>query len=55
MQVGVERIKEYSEVPREGAEYTSSRPPASWPHSGSISCQNLVVQYAVCLVDIYVC
>ncbi|KAF9460036.1 multidrug resistance-associated ABC transporter [Collybia nuda] len=50
--VAVERIKEYSEVPREGAEYISPRPPASWPSFGSISCQNLVVQYADGLPDV---
>ena len=31
--VAVERVKEFSELPREPPEYVEPRPPASWPVS----------------------
>ncbi|OAX31090.1 P-loop containing nucleoside triphosphate hydrolase protein [Rhizopogon vinicolor AM-OR11-026] len=44
--VALERIKEYSELQREPAEYIEPRPPASWPEHGVIKCENLVIRYA---------
>ncbi|CDO71111.1 hypothetical protein BN946_scf184844.g115 [Trametes cinnabarina] len=44
--VAVERVKEYSELPREPPEFIEPRPPASWPTSGAIKCENLVIRYA---------
>ena len=46
-QVALERVKEYSELKREPAEYIEPRPPASWPEHGAIKCENLVIRYAV--------
>ena len=34
LQVAVERVKEYSELPAEGPEYVEPRPPADWPSKG---------------------
>jgi ABC-type multidrug transport system fused ATPase/permease subunit len=48
--VALERVKEYSELPREPPEFIEPRPPASWPSAGAIECQDLVIQYAVCIV-----
>jgi hypothetical protein len=47
-QVALERVKEYSELKRESAEYIEPRPPAFWPENGAIKCENLVIRYAVC-------
>ncbi|KAI0355834.1 multidrug resistance-associated ABC transporter [Trametes cingulata] len=44
--VAVERVKEFSELPREPPEFIEPRPPASWPTSGAIKCENLVIRYA---------
>ncbi|KAI0821920.1 multidrug resistance-associated ABC transporter [Trametes gibbosa] len=44
--VAVERVKEFSELSREPPEFIEPRPPASWPASGAISCENLVIRYA---------
>ncbi|KAI0761279.1 multidrug resistance-associated ABC transporter [Trametes elegans] len=44
--VAVERVKEFSELPREPPEFVEPRPPASWPTSGAIKCENLVIRYA---------
>ncbi|KAL7425146.1 hypothetical protein Q5752_000834 [Cryptotrichosporon argae] len=44
--VALERIKEYSELQQEAAEFVEPRPPASWPHEGAIDVQNLVIRYA---------
>ncbi|KAI0040180.1 ATP-binding cassette transporter [Auriscalpium vulgare] len=44
--VALERIKEYSEIEREPAEFVEPRPPASWPSNGAIECQDLVIRYA---------
>lgn len=45
--VALERVKEYTELVREPAEFIEPRPPASWPSSGAIECQDLVIRYAV--------
>lgn len=37
LQVAVERVKEYSELPREGPEVVEPRPPPSWPSSGTVN------------------
>ncbi|KZT70050.1 P-loop containing nucleoside triphosphate hydrolase protein [Daedalea quercina L-15889] len=44
--VAVERIKEFSELPREPPEFVEPRPPASWPQKGAIECEDLVIRYA---------
>lgn len=44
--VGVERIKEYSEVVQEAPEIVEPRPPAHWPHAGHISIEHLTIRYA---------
>lgn len=45
--VALERVKEYSELAREPPEFIEPRPPVSWPSSGAIECQDLVIRYAV--------
>jgi ABC-type multidrug transport system fused ATPase/permease subunit len=45
--VALERIKEYSEIEKEPAEFVEPRPAASWPHAGTISVEKLVIRYAV--------
>ena len=47
IQVAVERVKEFSELPREPPEFIEPRPPASWPENGEIKCEDLVIRYAV--------
>lgn len=49
--VALERIKEYSELKQEAPEFVEPRPPASWPDSGAISVENLVIRYAVRLFE----
>ncbi|KAJ6595567.1 multidrug resistance-associated ABC transporter [Mycena vulgaris] len=44
--VALERVKEYSELPREAAEFMEPRPPASWPSTGALRCEDLVIRYA---------
>lgn len=44
--VALERVKEYSELVREAPEFMEPRPPASWPSTGAIRCENLVIRYA---------
>ncbi|CED85202.1 multidrug resistance-associated abc transporter [Phaffia rhodozyma] len=44
--IAVERLKEYSELPQEARELIEPRPEASWPSSGKISVQDLVIKYA---------
>ncbi|KAF7360576.1 Multidrug resistance-associated ABC transporter protein [Mycena venus] len=44
--VALERVKEYSELTREAPEFMEPRPPASWPSTGAIRCEDLVVRYA---------
>ncbi|EJC98304.1 multidrug resistance-associated ABC transporter [Fomitiporia mediterranea MF3/22] len=50
--VAVERVKEYSELSKEGPEFVEPRPPASWPSKGSIECEKLVIRYAPDLPDV---
>ncbi|RDB27902.1 ATP-dependent bile acid permease [Hypsizygus marmoreus] len=50
--VALERVKEYSELTREPPEYMEPRPPASWPSSGAIDCENLIIRYAPELPDV---
>ncbi|EIW71535.1 hypothetical protein TREMEDRAFT_42903 [Tremella mesenterica DSM 1558] len=50
--VALERIKEYSELPREAPEFGDRRPPASWPEAGAISVENLTIRYAPDLPDV---
>ena len=45
--VALERVQEYTELVREPAEFLEPRPPTSWPSSGAIECQDLVIRYAV--------
>jgi hypothetical protein len=45
--VALERVKEYSELKREAAEFIEPRPPMSWPSRGEIKVEDLVVRYAV--------
>jgi len=45
--VAVERVKEFSEVEREPPEFLEPRPPAAWPHEGSIVVEDLSIRYAV--------
>jgi ABC-type bacteriocin/lantibiotic exporter with double-glycine peptidase domain len=47
MKVGMERIKEYSDLPQEPPEFIEPRPADSWPEQGAIRCENLVIRYAV--------
>lgn len=51
-QVAVERIKEFSELPREPPEFVEPRPPTSWPEKGEIQCENLVIRYAVSMTSL---
>nr|VWP00708.1 DNA primase (EC [Ganoderma boninense] len=44
--VAVERVKEFSELPREPPEFIEPRPKASWPENGEIKCEDLVIRYA---------
>ncbi|KAJ7635025.1 multidrug resistance-associated ABC transporter [Roridomyces roridus] len=44
--VALERVKEYSELAREAPEFIEPRPPAAWPASGAIRCEDLVIRYA---------
>lgn len=37
MQVAVERVKEFSELDREAAEFIDPRPAATWPSKGGFS------------------
>ncbi|KAJ7737145.1 multidrug resistance-associated ABC transporter [Mycena maculata] len=50
--VGLERIKEYSDLDQEAAEFIEPRPPSSWPQHGAIQCENLVIRYAPDLPDV---
>ncbi|CAA7267286.1 unnamed protein product [Cyclocybe aegerita] len=50
--ISLERIKEYSDLPAEPAEFIEPRPAAVWPMSGFIQCENLTVRYAPELPDV---
>jgi hypothetical protein len=47
VQVGLERVKEYSDLAQEPPEFIEPRPDPSWPEHGAIQCENLVIRYAV--------
>lgn len=44
--VGVERIKEYTEIQQEPPEIVEPRPPAGWPYRGEVVVDNLCMRYA---------
>ncbi|KAJ7113275.1 multidrug resistance-associated ABC transporter [Mycena crocata] len=44
--VGLERVKEYTDLVQEPAEFIEPRPAPSWPEHGAIRCENLVIRYA---------
>ncbi|KAK0531477.1 hypothetical protein OC835_003651 [Tilletia horrida] len=44
--VAVERLVEYTDVASEAAPIIEPRPPASWPHAGQVSFENLRLRYA---------
>ena len=48
-QVALERVKEYSELQQEPPDFLEPRPPAEWPSTGAIDCEDLVIRYAVCI------
>ncbi|TFK68805.1 multidrug resistance-associated ABC transporter [Pluteus cervinus] len=50
--VALERVKEYSQLNREAPEFVEPRPPPSWPSTGAIECQDLVIRYAPELPDV---
>ncbi|KAL5499194.1 hypothetical protein ACEPAH_1712 [Sanghuangporus vaninii] len=50
--VAVERVKEYSDLIKEGPEFIEPRPPASWPSKGSVECKGLTIRYAPDLPDV---
>ncbi|KAG6333895.1 hypothetical protein ID866_5197 [Astraeus odoratus] len=50
--VALERVKEYSELKREPAEFVEPRPDASWPDKGHVKCEDLVIRYAPDLPDV---
>ncbi|KAF9051842.1 multidrug resistance-associated ABC transporter [Panaeolus papilionaceus] len=50
--VALERVKEYTEVKREPAEFIEPRPAASWPAEGAVQCEDLVIRYAPELPDV---
>lgn len=51
----VKRVKEYSEFIREPAQSFGSIPPAYWPLSGNITCEDLTIRYAPGLPDVLHC
>ncbi|KAL5522541.1 hypothetical protein ACEPAG_8557 [Sanghuangporus baumii] len=50
--VAVERVKEYSNLNKEGLEFNEPRPPASWPSKGAVECKGLTIRYAPDLPDV---
>ncbi|KAG8870160.1 hypothetical protein FRB97_000271, partial [Tulasnella sp. 331] len=44
--VAMERVKEFSELPQEPAEFIEPRPAVGWPQEGAIQVKNLVIRYA---------
>lgn len=49
LKVAVERVKEFSELDREPAEFIEPRPDRSWPSNGHIKCEDLAIRYSVCI------
>ncbi|KAJ7916795.1 P-loop containing nucleoside triphosphate hydrolase protein [Mycena leptocephala] len=50
--MSVERVKETSDLVREPSEIIEPRPPANWPSTGKIICQDLSVRYALDLPNV---
>ncbi|WWD04597.1 hypothetical protein V865_002668 [Kwoniella europaea PYCC6329] len=50
--VAIERLKEFTDLQREAAEFVEPRPPASWPESGAIAVEKLIIRYAPDLPDV---
>ncbi|KAH8996013.1 ATP-binding cassette transporter [Lactarius akahatsu] len=50
--VALERVKEYSDLEIVHPEFVEPRPPVSWPSSGEIECENLVIRCAPELPDV---
>ncbi|KAJ6552953.1 multidrug resistance-associated ABC transporter [Mycena capillaripes] len=50
--VGLERVKEYSDLDQEPPEFIEPRPDPSWPEHGAIRCENIIVRYAPELPDV---
>ncbi|WWC65828.1 uncharacterized protein I303_108450 [Kwoniella dejecticola CBS 10117] len=50
--VAIERLKEFTDLKREANEYVDPRPPASWPESGAIVVEDLIIRYAPDLPDV---
>ncbi|KAJ6552936.1 P-loop containing nucleoside triphosphate hydrolase protein [Mycena capillaripes] len=50
--VGLERVKEYSDLDQEPPEFIEPRPDPSWPEHGAIQCENLIIRYAPELPDV---
>lgn len=44
--VAVERVKQFSELPQERAEFVEPRPSPDWPASGKLVVQDLEIKYA---------
>jgi len=50
--VAMERVNEFSVLPREPPEYVEPGVPPEWPHEGKIHVDNLVIRYAPDLPDV---
>ncbi|KAJ7065610.1 multidrug resistance-associated ABC transporter [Mycena amicta] len=50
--VGLERVKEYSELTQEPPEFIEPRPDKEWPQEGVVKCEDLVIRYAPDLPDV---
>ncbi|GAA97476.1 hypothetical protein E5Q_04155.1 [Mixia osmundae IAM 14324] len=50
--VGMERIREYSLIDQEAADFVEPRPPAHWPHAGEIIFDEVSVRYAADLPEV---
>ncbi|KAF8595167.1 P-loop containing nucleoside triphosphate hydrolase protein [Ceratobasidium sp. AG-I] len=44
--IALERVEEFSVIPREGVEFVEPRPRTSWPEKGQIVVEDLVIRYA---------
>ncbi|CAD6886133.1 unnamed protein product [Tilletia controversa] len=50
--VAIERLVEYADLEPEAALIVEPRPPASWPHSGQVTFENLRLRYAPDLPEV---
>ena len=50
----MERIKEYTDIKREAAEYIEPRPNSSWPARGAIRVEELAASYAVIIISLHI-